>query len=117
MRPVCFVKNARKSATPQAAAEYYPASYWFSLMEIAKGPIPEKTVISTIKTCLQCHAIGTPGTRIVPKSDSLVYERDSLEATSPRGGHVRWGESCVLAPFAPRRNAGGHDDGSPSEVS
>lgn len=52
----------------KAAAEYYPASYWFSLMEIAKGPQSEQKVITTVKTCLQCHAIGTPGTRTIPKT-------------------------------------------------
>ena len=46
----------------KAAAEYYPASYWFSLLQIPKGRCRSK-LITTVKTCLQCHAIGTPGTR------------------------------------------------------
>ena len=51
----------------KAAAEYYPASYWFSMMEIPKGPKSERELITTVKTCLQCHAIGTPGTRTIRK--------------------------------------------------
>lgn len=66
----------------KAAAEYYPASYWFSLMELAKGAKSEKQAIATIKSCLQCHAIGTPGTRHIPAS--IGKHPTSLEAWDAR---------------------------------
>jgi hypothetical protein len=51
----------------RAAAEYYPPSYWFSMMEIAKGKLSEQETVSIIKDCLQCHPIGDKGTRTLPK--------------------------------------------------
>ncbi|MEX2235086.1 MAG: hypothetical protein WD824_23180 [Cyclobacteriaceae bacterium] len=66
---------------PRAAAEYYPAGYWFSLLNVPDkskfpGTGPEGNGISpniknqanflrNIKsgTCLACHAMGTKGTR------------------------------------------------------
>ena len=52
----------------KAAARYYPAAYWLALMDIKKGDVPEQEAISLVKECLQCHAIGTPGTREIPKT-------------------------------------------------
>src|SRR4051794_24621954 len=61
--------------TPAAAAEYYPAMYWFSLLHVPQasefplGPVPSQGAwLNTIKTgaCGSCHALGTPGTRKVP---------------------------------------------------
>ena len=52
----------------KAAAQYYPAAYWLSLLEIPKGAIPEQEVVNTIKFCLQCHQLGTQWTREVPKT-------------------------------------------------
>ncbi len=70
--------------TPRAAAEYYPAGYWFALMRM-----PEKTefpgtggnaVSQNIKSqaewirqmktgnCTICHQLGSKGTREIPKS-------------------------------------------------
>jgi hypothetical protein len=51
----------------RAAAEYYPPSYWFSMMDIAKGKLSEQQTVSTVKECLQCHPIGDKGTRMLPK--------------------------------------------------
>src|SRR3970282_2294664 len=68
---------------PQAAAEYYPAGYWFSLLNVpdrskfpGTGPNPEGNGIpAAIKTqaeflrivksgsCLACHQLGSKGTR------------------------------------------------------
>lgn len=65
----------------KAAAEYYPAGYWFSLMHMPeKSKFPgtgpsgngispdvktQAQFIRTVKsgTCLACHALGTKGTR------------------------------------------------------
>jgi hypothetical protein len=78
-------KSLNLTAVPapdaRAAAEYYPAGYWLSLLKV-----PEKTEfpggdgiapnmrnqadwIRAIKSggCTACHQLGTPGTRRIPK--------------------------------------------------
>jgi len=71
--------NAVNAPNAAAAAQYYPAGYWFSLLEVpdkSKFPGSDKNGISSnIKvqadflrnvksgTCLACHALGTKGTR------------------------------------------------------
>ena len=64
----------------KAAAKIYPPSYWLSLMDIAKGPMPEQQLISIVKECLQCHPIGNEGTR-TPK---LAPGQSSLDAWDQR---------------------------------
>ena len=71
---------------PRAAAEYYPAGYWFSLIRIPeKSEFPGNApggngIAPTVKSqsdwirqlksggCTACHQLGTKGTRDVPKS-------------------------------------------------
>ena len=50
----------------KAAAQYYPAAYWLSLLEIPKGQKSEQEVASAVKFCLQCHQLGTKWTRELP---------------------------------------------------
>ena len=68
-----------------AAAEYYPAIYWYSMLKIpdkslfpGTGPsgngmpvtlTSQAQWLNTIKTtgCMSCHALGTKGTRTIPK--------------------------------------------------
>jgi hypothetical protein len=68
----------------RAAARYYPAGYWFSLLEpppakdfpgtgpegngIAPGLKTQAEWLRLAKSggCLSCHALGTPGTREIP---------------------------------------------------
>jgi hypothetical protein len=66
-----------------AAAQYYPAIYWYSMLKIPhrdefSGPQRDKNMpenltsqaqwLNTIKTtgCMSCHALGTIGTRAIP---------------------------------------------------
>jgi hypothetical protein len=69
---------------PHAAAQYYPAGYWFSLMKVpAKSEFPgtgpggngispnlksQAEWLRTLKngTCLACHQLGNKGTREIP---------------------------------------------------
>ena len=66
----------------RAAAKVYPPSSWFSLMEIAKGPVPEQEEVSIIKECLQCHPIGNEGTREIRRMAGSPSS--SLEAWDQR---------------------------------
>ena len=70
---------------PRAAAEYYPAGYWLSLLGVpAKNEFPgtgpsgngigpgirsQAEWVRTIKSggCTACHQLGTKGTREIPK--------------------------------------------------
>ena len=83
-----------------AAAEYYPPIYWYSMLKIpdkslfpGTGPkgngMPENLKsqadwLSNIKTtgCMSCHALGTKGTRTIPKE--LGQFKSSKEAWSRR---------------------------------
>jgi hypothetical protein len=78
--------RAVPAPTPAAAAEYYPAGYWYSLMHIPPasdfpGTGPEGNGISTnVRTqaqwlravknggCMGCHAMGNAATRQFPPS-------------------------------------------------
>jgi hypothetical protein len=63
-----------------AAAQYYPAIYWYSMMKIpdksefgGKGTMPEKltqeTYLNSIKSngCIGCHQLGQRSTRTFPR--------------------------------------------------
>jgi len=68
------------TATPApndaAAAQYYPPIYWFSMLHVPpKSDFPLEKMksqgewLNVIKSgaCQSCHALGTPGTRTIPK--------------------------------------------------
>jgi hypothetical protein len=92
--------KAVSAPNPRAAAEYYPAGYWFSLMHVPEksefpGTGPSGNGISpNIKTqaeflrmlksgtCLSCHQLGSPGTRKV--SPDLGVFATSQEAWDRR---------------------------------
>jgi hypothetical protein len=68
--------KATPAPSAAAAAEYYPPIYWYSMLKIpAKSEFPLGKVASqpewlnTVKTngCMSCHALGTKGTRTMPK--------------------------------------------------
>src|SRR5260370_11102384 len=82
-----------------AAAEYYPAIYWYSLLKMpAKSEFPGTGIdgngidpgmatqnhwLNTVKTngCMSCHALGTVGTRTIPKD---FAQMNSTEAWGRR---------------------------------
>src|SRR4051812_24012959 len=93
--------NLKAVAAPnaRAAAAYYPAGYWFSLLRVPDksefpGTGPEGNGIApnvksqaqwvrTIKSggCLGCHQLGSQGTRVIPEafahlpSSAAAWER------------------------------------------
>src|SRR5688572_22925163 len=78
-----------------AAAEYYPAIYWYSLLKIpGKGDFPgtgakgngidpgiatQAHWLNSVKTngCMSCHALGTKGTRAIPKDYAHMSSYDA----------------------------------------
>src|SRR5262245_11065388 len=96
------VLNLKAVPAPNAAAaaEYYPASYWYALLKIppksdfpgtgAKGNGIAEAIrsqgewLNTVKTngCVSCHALGTKGTRTMPKD--FAHFPSSVEAWTRR---------------------------------
>src|SRR5919197_3288376 len=92
--------TAVPASSPRAAAEYYPAGYWFSLLRIPDksefpGTGPQGNGISTnIKSqadfiqrvksggCWACHQLGNKATREIPKA--LGTFESSAEAWARR---------------------------------
>ena len=112
---------------PRAAAEFYPAGYWFSLIRVPEksefpGNAPGGNGISpNIKSqadwirnlksggCTACHQLGTKGTREIPKALGAFHS--SAEAWDRRiqsgqagaqmsGGLNAMGRDRALAMFA-----------------
>jgi hypothetical protein len=77
--------------TPSAAAEYYPAIYWYSMLKIPDASALAGTRVKTqpewlnvVKTngCITCHQIGNKATRTLPKT--FAHVGSSAEAWSTR---------------------------------
>ena len=114
--------------TPRAAAEYYPANYWFALLNLPdKSEFPgtgpggngiaqtlrsQAQWINHVKTssCTPCHQLGNKATREIPKSlgvfTSPVAAWDARLKSGLDGGAnmyaytARFGRARVLAMFA-----------------
>src|SRR5216683_808057 len=112
---------------PRAAAEYYPAGFWFSLIRVPeKGDFPgnapggngispniksQSEWIARVKSggCTACHQLGTKGTREIPKelgtfhSSAEAWERRILSGQAGAqmaGGLNAMGKERALAMFA-----------------
>ncbi|MGH9257031.1 MAG: carboxypeptidase-like regulatory domain-containing protein [Vicinamibacterales bacterium] len=77
--------------SPSAAAQYYPALYWFSMLRVpAAREFPLAKVASQgawlniVKSgaCQSCHALGTPGMRTIPTAFGTFAS--SIDAWSHR---------------------------------
>ncbi len=112
---------------PRAAAEYYPAGYWFSLLQVpAESQFPgtgatgngfspnlrsQADLLRHIKsgTCLSCHQLGNKATREVPKALGLFENSgsawDRRIQSGQAGGQMsgsfnQFGRFRMLAMFA-----------------
>ena len=73
-------------ASPKAAAEIYPAIYWYSMLKMpAKNEFPVGNVksqaewLNVVKTngCFGCHALGNKATRTIPAMFSDMKPEDA----------------------------------------
>jgi hypothetical protein len=119
--------TAIKASSPVAAAEYYPASHWLSLMEVpAKSEFPgtgptgngispnmmnQQQWIRSLKSggCTQCHSLGTKGTREIPETlgrfPSSIAAWDRRVKSGQAGGQMdgalnQFGRERILKLFA-----------------
>ena len=83
--------TALAAPSASAAAEYYPAIYWFSMLRVPprqEFPVGKVTSqgawLNTVKTgaCQSCHALGTKGMRTV--SATFATAGNSVEAWTRR---------------------------------
>ncbi len=119
--------TAVPAPTPRAAAEIYPAGYWYSLMKVPDksefpGTGPSGNGLATSLTnqsqflrnlksggCTACHQLGTKGTREIPKelgtfpSSVAAWERrlqSGQAGTQMLNAVNNWGKERTLAMFA-----------------
>ena len=101
--------RAVSAPSPKAAAEYYPAGYWYSLLQVpaasevpGTGPggngiaqqVPNQAFfVGMIKSgggCMGCHALGTKATREIPAAlgtfDSHAAAWDRRVQSGQAGG-------------------------------
>jgi hypothetical protein len=84
---------------PKAAAEYYPANYWFSLIKIpekSEFPLKETGAPQTqaqfvralnTDTCVSCHQLGNKPTREISPSLGTFASSEEAWARRIRSGH------------------------------
>jgi hypothetical protein len=119
--------TAVPAPNPHAAAQYYPAGYWWSLLKVpAKSEFPgtgpsgngispnmksQADYIRSLKSggCTACHQLGTIGTREIPKtlgtfpSSVAAWERRIQSGQAGAGmmnGVSNMGRERTLAVFA-----------------
>ena len=105
-----------------AAADYYPAIYWYSMLKIpAKSEFPgtgpdgngmaanmksQVDWLANVKSlgCMSCHALGTIGTRTIPKE--LGEFKNSVEAWQRRiqSGQTMTQMNNVVGRLGPQRS-------------
>jgi len=112
------------AATPQAAAQSYPANYWLSMMDIpdvtefpgtgdsGNGINPQLRTqdewIDNLKWCVRCHQLGNEVTRTIPdleSFESMAAAWDDRVQRGQRGPFMssymsRFGRERGLAMFA-----------------
>lgn len=88
--------NAALAPSAKAAAEYYPAQYWYSLLQppassefpgtgtdgngLGEGMATQQHWLTTMKeSCLVCHQIGNKATREVPNRGSFESAYDAWQ--------------------------------------
>ena len=118
--------TAVKAPNAQAAAEYYPAGYWFSLLQVpaasdfpgtgptGNGIAPsiqnQAQFLRLLKSggCWACHQLGSKGTREIPPSlgtfESHAAAWDRRVQSGQAGGGMsanlnQWGRQRMLAMF------------------
>ena len=88
--PGKIVDLTTTAATPAAAAEHYPAIYWYSMLKVPqKHEFPLDNIktqaewLNIVKTngCYGCHALGNKATRTIP---SVFADMKSEEAWARR---------------------------------
>ena len=90
--------TATPAPSETAAAQYYPPIYWFSMLKVpAKSEFPLEKIksqgewLNVVKSgaCQSCHALGTPGTRTIPKELGVFASSAQAWARRLRSGQAQ----------------------------
>jgi hypothetical protein len=85
--------TALPAPSEKEAAQYYPSTYWFAMLRVppeSEFPVGKMSSqaewLHTLKQggCQSCHALGTPGMRMIPDMYRRGGETTSLEAWKER---------------------------------
>ena len=107
--------EAVSAASPQEAAQLYPANYWFALYEPpAKEQLPpvfasrEEWLGEMKVNCILCHQIGSPATRRLTKPEQWKTAWGGASNPMNRAAHVMGYDILAesLAAWASRIQAG-----------
>jgi hypothetical protein len=112
--------TAKPAPDAAAAAHYYPAIYWFSMLNIPSadqfggkgGGIPENIKqtewLNTIKNngCVGCHQLGQEGTRTLPAAFASIEPSERAWLRRVQSGQAGPQMMALLAPLnnAPLKN-------------
>ncbi len=69
--------------SPKAAAEYYPAAWWMSMLKLPDAPKDQEKFQQTMRSCLDCHQLGNKATRELSPA-AREGTRSTLEAWEKR---------------------------------
>jgi hypothetical protein len=105
--------RATVAATPQEAAQVYPANYWFSMLRLpdasefpgtgeeGNGISPELESLSQFvdnaKWCTRCHQMGSKATRVIPDLASFESSAHAWADRVQRGQRGAQMSSYMLA--------------------
>lgn len=105
--------GAIAAPTAEAAAHYYPAMYWYALLDIPRadtfpiGDVPSQSRwLNLVKTnrCITCHQLGNEATRTIPKSfgqfDSSAEAWERRIQSGQSGSDMIRGISLLDMPLA-----------------
>ena len=90
--------TATQAPSEAAAAQYYPPIYWFSMLRVpSKNEFPLAKIksqgewLNVVKSgaCQSCHALGTPGTRTIPKELGVFASSAQAWARRLRSGQAQ----------------------------
>lgn len=79
----------------KAAAQVYPAAWWFSMLSLPSDLAVQKDIALKIKECHDCHQIGDKATREIPP----VH----MEGSS--SSHEAWAKRTKIGPSGPTMSA------------
>ena len=89
----------------RAAAQVYPANYWYGMLEFPKGTISDRDAVVETRACFSCHQVGDVATREVPKSrgwsGSTLDIWDHRTSMGPNGAQM----SASFQKLGPQRKA------------
>ena len=113
--------TATPAPTPAAAAHYYPAIYWYSMLKIPSAAefekrdgirenVSQRQWLGTVKNlgCVGCHQLGQLSTRTIPPSLGTFASSEEAwvrRVQSGQAGQMMYGQLQGLGPASIRNFA------------